>query len=62
MIKTPNIDTWFICGNEDLTIIHYFFNPANHEMATGQPIVEEYYNEANWLIRLAELGITSIEE
>ena len=58
MTQTPNIDTWFICRNEDLAIIHYFFNPANHEMATGQPIVEEFDNEADWIIRLAELGIT----
>ena len=58
MIETPNIDTWFICRNKDNTVIHYFFNPANHEMATGQPIVEEYTNEADWLIRLKELGIT----
>jgi hypothetical protein len=49
---------WFICRNEDLTVIHYFFNPANNQMDTGQPIVEEYTNEADWLIRLAELGIT----
>jgi len=58
MIETPNIDTWFICRNEDLSVIHYFFNSANCEMATGQPIVEEYDNEADWLVRLAELGIT----
>ena len=58
MIKTPNIDTWFICGNEDLSVIHYFFHKANHEIATGQPIVEEYDNEADWLERLKELGIT----
>ena len=58
MIETPNIDMWFICRNEDLTVIHYFFNPANNEMDTGQPIVEEYTNEADWLERLKELGIT----
>lgn len=58
MTETPNIDTWFICRNEDLTVIHYFFNPANNEMDTGQPIVEEYDNEADWLERLKELGIT----
>lgn len=58
MIETPNIDMWFICRNEDNTVIHYFFNPANNQVGTGQPIVEEYTNEADWLIRLAELGIT----
>lgn len=58
MTETPNIDMWFICRNEDLTVIHYFFNPANNEMDTGQPIVEEYDNKADWLVRLKELGIT----
>lgn len=58
MIETPNIDTWFICRNEDNTVIHYFFNPANNQIGTGQPIVEEYTNEADWLERLKELGIT----
>ena len=58
MTETPNIDMWFICRNEDLTVIHYFFNPANNEMDTGQPIVEEYDNESDWLERLKELGIT----
>lgn len=58
MTETPNIDMWFICRNEDLTVIHYFFNSANNEMDTGQPIVEEYTNEADWLERLKELGIT----
>jgi len=58
MIEIPNIDTWFICRNEDLTVIHYFFNPANNQMGTGQPIIEEYDNEADWIIRLKELGIT----
>ncbi len=58
MIETPNIDMWFICRNEDNTVIHYFFNPANNQVGTGQPIVEEYTNEADWLERLKELGIT----
>lgn len=58
MIETPNIDTWFICRNEDNTVIHYFFNPANNQIGTGQLIVEEYTNEADWLARLKELGIT----
>jgi hypothetical protein len=58
MIKTPNIDTWFICRNEDNTVIHYFFNPANNQVGTGQPIIEEFDNEADWLERLKELGIT----
>lgn len=58
MIETPNIDTWFICRNEDNSVIHYFFNPANNQVGTGLPIIEEYDNEADWLVRLKELGIT----
>lgn len=58
MIKTPNIDMWLICLNEDLSVIHYFFNPAHVKYATGQPIIEEFTNEADWLERLKELGIT----
>ena len=48
---------WFICRNEDLSVIHYFFNPANNQIGTGQPIVEEFNNEEDWLERLLELGI-----
>lgn len=29
---------------------------------SGQPIIEEFDNESDWLIRLAELGITPEEE
>lgn len=58
MTQTPNIDKWFICRNEDLSVIHYFFNEANNQFGTGQPIVEEFDNEAEWLTRLSELGIT----
>lgn len=61
MIKTPNTDTWFIFRNEDNTVIHYTFVNANHEIATGQPIVEEFDNEADWIERLKELGITPEE-
>jgi len=58
MTEIPNIDMWFICRNEDLSVIHYFFNPANHRLGTGQPIVEEFTNESDWIIRLSQLGIT----
>jgi hypothetical protein len=36
--------------------------PNRHELDSGQPIIEEFDNEADWLIRLAELGITPEEE
>ena len=58
MKQIVNIDTWFIAKNEDNSVIHYGYCPANTELDTGQPIVEEYDNEADWLVRLTELGIT----
>lgn len=57
MIEIPNIDMWFICRNEDLSVIHYFFNKANNQIGTGQPIVEEFISEEDWIKRLLELGI-----
>lgn len=50
-------DTWFIAHNEELTVIHYGFCPKGTALDSGQPIIEEFDNEADWLIRLAELGI-----
>ena len=61
MIETPNIDMWFICRNEDLSVIQYLLKSANNQSGTGQPIREEYDNKADWLSRLKELGITPEE-
>ena len=56
--QTVDKDTWYIAHNEDLTIIHYGFCPEGTALDSGQPIIEEFDNEADWLIRLDELGIT----
>ena len=58
MKKITEVVSWFICRNEDLSVIHYLPVEANKEIGTGQPVVEEFYNEADWLARLLELGIT----
>jgi len=57
MKQVTTEDTWFIARNEDLTIIHYGFAPKGTDIDTGQPIVEEFDNEADWLARLLELNI-----
>ena len=61
MRMTPNIDIWFIGRNENNSIMHYAFNRANHMLGCGLPIFEEYDNEADWIIRLKELGLTPEE-
>lgn len=58
MKMTPNIDIWFIGRNEDNSLIQYASAPANKILGCGLPIFEEFDNEADWLVRLAELGIT----
>ena len=58
MRLTVEADTWMIALNNDESLIFYDFINAGNAFATGQPIIEEYDNEADWLVRLAELGIT----
>jgi len=58
MRVTVEADTWMIALNNDASLIFYDFINAGNAFATGQPIVEEYNNEAEWLLRLKELGIT----
>ena len=61
MKQVTTEDTWFIARNEDSTIVHYGFAPEGTDIDTGQPVVEEFNNRADWLARLLELGITPIE-
>ena len=58
MRYTVEADTWMIALNNDASLIYYDFINAGNGFANGQPIIEEYDNEADWLIRLKELGIT----
>ena len=62
MRVTVEADTWMIALNNDASLIFYDFIGAGYWFANGQPIIEEYDNEADWLVRLAELGITPIPE
>ena len=62
-IKTPIQNTWWIGRDEGMQPeeIVYAFNATGNMLGCGQPIYEEYFNEAEWLERLAELGITPEE-
>ena len=58
-IITPTQDTWWIGRAEGMQPdqIVYSFNATGVMLGCGQPIFEEYFNEAEWLERLAELGV-----
>jgi len=50
--------TWFITYNDDKSIIHYGDAPEGTSINSGQPDNDPlYYDKADWLIRLAELGV-----
>ena len=55
MDKKVTKDTWYIATDGD--IYHYGYCPKGTQLSTGLPTVEEYDNEADYLERLAELGI-----
>lgn len=63
-IITPNKDTWWIGRAEGMQPeeIVYAFNVTGNMLGCGQPIFEEYFNEAEWLERLAELGVILTSE
>ena len=44
-------------NQNDSSIIHHGRVDAGQELVTGQPALEEYDNEADYLARLAELGV-----
>ena len=51
-----NKDTWFIAHNS-VDIFHYGFVEKDKALDTGQPILEEFDTEEEWLVRLSELNI-----
>lgn len=63
-IITPTQDTWWIGRAEGMQPdqIVYAFNATGVMLGCGQPIYEEYFNEEEWLERLAELGVILTEE
>ena len=57
-IKATTEDTWYITYNNDKSIIHYGEALTGTSIDSGQPDNDPlYYDKADWLIRLAELGI-----
>jgi hypothetical protein len=42
--------------------IVYAYNKTGMMLGCGQPIYEEYFNEEEWLNRLAQLGVILTEE
>ena len=63
-IKIPKKDTWWIGRKENMPSdqIVYAFNSTGIELGCGQPIYEEFFNEADWLKRLDELGVIIEDE
>lgn len=56
-------DTWWITYNSDKSVIHYGSASIGNSASSGQPLNDPfYYNEEDWLARLAELGINPFEE
>jgi len=60
MINITNLtqDTWYISYNADKSVIHYGAATTGTCINSGQLFEDPlYYNEEDWLVRLAELGI-----
>mgnify|MGYP003141316520 FL=1 len=61
-IEATTQDTWFITYNDDKSIIHYGEALTGKSINSGQPDNDPlYYDKADWLIRLAELGVSPEE-
>ena len=50
-------DTWFIARSADNSVVHYCFCEEGTSFDSGQPIVEQFNNEEEYLNRLTELNI-----
>ena len=62
-IKNPEQTTYFICREDDtFTITAYGSVEPTQTMNTGQPIMDEYLDEAEWLAILLEAGIDPTQE
>lgn len=57
----PNHVYWVATSN-DLTVVHYGLTEHGMVTTTGQPNLETFDNEADYLARLTELGVTPEEE
>ena len=62
-IKNPEQTTYFICREDDtFTITAYGSVEPTQVMKTGQPIMDEYLDEAEWLAILIAAGIDPTQE
>ena len=62
-IKNPEQTTYFICREDDtFTITAYGSVETTQTMNTGQPIMDEYLDEAEWLAILIAAGIDPTQE
>ena len=58
-ITKPEQLTYFIArDDEQYEVKAYGMVDTNQEMVTPHPIVDQYTDEAEWLAKLAESGIT----
>jgi len=49
-------DMYYIAYNEDKSTIHAGKVLEGNQLVTAQPILEEFYDETEWIIRAEELG------
>ena len=62
-IKYPTQTTYFICYNADrVDVMAYGSVEPDQWMETGQPILDTYLDESEWLAILLERGINPNEE
>ena len=62
-IVNPEQTTYFICREDDtFTITAYGSVETTQTMNTGQPIMDEYLDEAEWLAILIAAGIDPTQE
>jgi len=57
-INYPEQTTYFICREDDtFTVTAYGIVETNQCMITGQPIMDQYLDEAEWIAILIAAGI-----
>ena len=57
-INYPEQKTYFICREDDMyTVTAYGIVETNQCMVTGQPIMDQYLDEAEWIQVLIDAGI-----
>ena len=62
-IRNPEQTTYYICREDDMfKVTAYGSVEPNQVMKTGQPILDEYLDESEWLAKLLEAGIDPTEE